>query len=845
MIPILYESTETVFNTNGLGRLAETIECSVKRGRNGIYECEFVYPMNGKKFSEIQEGRIIAVTHDESGKTEPFDIYGHSAPIDGKVTFYAHHISYRLGGVTVKPFTASSCADALAKMKTNSINENAFDFWTDKDVTRDYSITYPRILKELLGGEEGSILDVFGTGEYDYTRFDVKLYTRMGTDTDVTIRYGKNLVDLIDEVDFSDAYNGIVPFWAGQTEAGEDITVTLPEWVIYKTGSTWDGRNNIIPYDFSGDFEEEPTESELRTKAQSFINNNDPRLPVNTLNVDFVQLWQTEEYKDFAPLEKVGLCDTVRVIFDELGIDARLKVVETDWNVLLDRYNSLTLGDAPQTYAEVITDRIGKETALNTTLIRWVQGWATNALKIASDTNQYFWFTATGTDTGAHITEKPREEFIVDPTNGGSNLLARSNGIAVRDGLAELAVFGANGAQVGLDSGGHSVIDTNGMRVYRGTTQLGNIGYGLGTSTSGTANAPYYSMGERTSGSTIGNYSMAEGYNTTASAHSSHAEGNGTTASEFASHAEGFNTTASQDYSHAEGRETAANGNQSHAEGLSTTASGQDSHAEGYNTTASGAHSHAEGDSTTASGYASHAEGSYTTADGSGAHAEGYNSTALGNYSHAEGQGTIANGSPQHAEGIYNVSMDNSWLHVVGNGYSASSRSNAMALTTDGNLKISGALYTGCSADSSGGAPVYGSLRSLNMSSSQTLTNSLANLRMSAYFARGSELTVSTQGYVQVNFDGYVIANGWVKYSGLTNGDRVSAIIGLYRGGAFVDSPTSRPELYGGGVGTTETMTITDTPISVQNGDVIMIRVKNSTASRGNVSAGMLTVRRV
>lgn len=74
---------------------------------------------------------------------------------------------------------------------------------------------------------------------------------------------------------------------------------------------------------------------------------------------------------------------------------------------------------------------------------------ASDAMNIASDTAQYFWFTSEGTDTGAHITEVPREEFLSDPANGGGNLLARSNGIAVREGLNEMAVFGTNGMQVG------------------------------------------------------------------------------------------------------------------------------------------------------------------------------------------------------------------------------------------------------------------------------------------------------------------------------------------------------------------------------------------------------------
>lgn len=62
--------------------------------------------------------------------------------------------------------------------------------------------------------------------------------------------------------------------------------------------------------------------------------------------------------------------------------------------------------------------------------------------------NQYFWHVKSGPERGAHITEIPQAAFAADPSNGGGNLLARSDGIVVRNGTTELAVFGANGATI-------------------------------------------------------------------------------------------------------------------------------------------------------------------------------------------------------------------------------------------------------------------------------------------------------------------------------------------------------------------------------------------------------------
>ena len=105
---------------------------------------------------------------------------------------------------------------------------------------------------------------------------------------------------------------------------------------------------------------------------------------------------------------------------------------------------------APPTDDTVATGAVRQISTVRKVVER-VREVAETASRIAGNTNQYFWHTQEGTDTGAHITEIPQEEFLADPANGGGNLLARSNGIAVRDGLTELATFGANGIKIGCD----------------------------------------------------------------------------------------------------------------------------------------------------------------------------------------------------------------------------------------------------------------------------------------------------------------------------------------------------------------------------------------------------------
>lgn len=346
MIPILFESTETQFTSNGLGRLPDCVECKVTEERNGIYELEFSYPIEGEKYRELEEGRIIGVTHDETGDVQPFIMYKRTATMDGLVTFNAYHISYRLSNIIVMPFTASGMVEAIADIVPNSANTNPFTFWTDKVVSSQFELKTPRSVRALLGGEEGSILDVFGKADFEWDKFAVKVYQDRGTDSGVTIRYGKNLADVTQDIDASGYYNAIVPYWKG-----EESVVTLPEY--YVTNSEDD--IIAISLDLSDSFEEEPTVEDLRAEAESRLEGG-TNIEEN-IKVDFVQLWQTEEYKDFAPLQRVNLCDTVSVFYEALGVKAlKKKVIRTVWNVLLDRYDEIELGDAQTTLADIITE---------------------------------------------------------------------------------------------------------------------------------------------------------------------------------------------------------------------------------------------------------------------------------------------------------------------------------------------------------------------------------------------------------------------------------------------------------------------------------------------------------
>lgn len=381
MIPILFDHSETAFTSNGICRLVDCIRCEVTEERNGIYECEFEYPITGRHYDDIIIDRIIYATHDDSKEPQPFDIYKRSAPINGIVTFNAHHISYRLGNILLNPFTATSCVTALAQFNNYSMTENPFTFHTDKDVVAEFSITIPVSIKKMLGGTEGSILDVYGTGEYEFNKFRVDFWRHRGNDNGVVIRYADSLSDLKHELDYSSSYNTVVPYWANMDKTE---IVTLPEKYVFSNSAptisnNWtedgtpitDDSGNIIefmttdgkavPLDLSDAWEEPPTEEQLRAKGLEYLNNSRAWLPTENLKVDFIALWQTDEYANVAPLQTVNLCDTVTVLYPELGVDTTVKVIKTVYNTLLDRYSEIELGEPVSSFAETVTAQASAE----------------------------------------------------------------------------------------------------------------------------------------------------------------------------------------------------------------------------------------------------------------------------------------------------------------------------------------------------------------------------------------------------------------------------------------------------------------------------------------------------
>ena len=358
MIPILHDSAATQFPGMGLGGLGKATACRVTRQLNGSYELEMRYPIIGRRFRELKPRNIILATVGPDEDPQPFRIYKTKFSLALSKTVYARHVAYDLMGCPIVPFYAADLAQATDTITRYAIGAG-FPFVVSSSFARSTScqITAPRSVWAMLGGQRGSLLDVYG-GEWDFNRFELTLRERLGADTGIMIRWAKNLQDLQQDENLANTWTAVAPFWVS---ADGTTTVYLPELSI--SAGEFDYKR-VLVWDASAEFQEPPTVEELRSRTRRYISSNRVGEPDISLDVKWVPLDQTEEYKGRRFPSAVHLGDTVTVEYPTAAdpktgkptdfIRASARVVETVWLPLQNKYEYVRIGAKRANFASVV-----------------------------------------------------------------------------------------------------------------------------------------------------------------------------------------------------------------------------------------------------------------------------------------------------------------------------------------------------------------------------------------------------------------------------------------------------------------------------------------------------------
>ena len=351
MTPLLFASNARNFDSLGYGEVSEATKCEVYESTKGDFELTMDVPPTAKYFGLLNVGTLVVADANETLKRQAFEIYQITKPLKGLVHVYAYHISYRLRYSVLRPFTVSGAANVFARLNTinttNYIEGNAFTFATD--ITSNATVTVKEYasVRDVLGGMEGSILDTFG-GVYKWDNFQVSLLRNRGSDNGVRILYGKNLKGFEADYDNADAFTGIYPYYVKS-----DGTLVAGTTIARSTYADRYAYRRTVAREYNTHFGSTvPTAAQLDAIAAQEVANQG--LPDVNLKADVIPLHATIEYKSFAPLERMQLDDTVHVYVPTLDVDVKAKVIAVRYNVLLDRVDSVEIGNFKTTLADAI-----------------------------------------------------------------------------------------------------------------------------------------------------------------------------------------------------------------------------------------------------------------------------------------------------------------------------------------------------------------------------------------------------------------------------------------------------------------------------------------------------------
>lgn len=390
MIPILFPpdsdiTTLVPSSSLGLGQLSDCISATVTEERNGIYELEIQYPIIGVHFKDITYCSWIKAAPYVGGNVQLFRVYKISKEMNGICVINAEHVSYMLSYAVVKPTEPESmpsycsCPEAMARIASNIMQPSSFPFTlhtTKVGGNANFPLYKARSVREYLLGSEQSLLADFGHGEYKFNNFDVCLYndegdTARGKNNGVKIMYGKNLTKLNQEISDENIITGLYPYWTGGIGGGQYAIIdreyypgTSQHPAILMNNdavASFGYYPRIIPiamqeYEQWKDSPPVYDESEYPTRddfwdftLEYFSVNSDITKAKINIDVSFLDLSSTQEYKNIAPLEQVQLCDIVRIIYPTFHIEVDFKVVKTIYNVLDDHYEKISLGSLRNT----------------------------------------------------------------------------------------------------------------------------------------------------------------------------------------------------------------------------------------------------------------------------------------------------------------------------------------------------------------------------------------------------------------------------------------------------------------------------------------------------------------
>lgn len=354
----IYKKENTNYNRNG-DITPDAIMAESTINLNGEWEMELTVPLTDENVEAVTNYAVIKVKQPESETDQLWYIYK-TDKSDEEITAYARPVfmqaaedcillDVRPTGKTGQQALDIMCATNQKYSGSSDITTAATAYYQNKN-----------LIEAIQGEEENAFLNRWG-GEVLYDNYQIIVNERVGGDYGVRAEMGYNISGIEENVDTQEVVTRIFPIgFNGRMLSGSapyvDSTNIAKYPFIHSKFATYED----IKYVEDVENEEEKTEAyqtleefetALRNKAQEeFAAGAD--LPIITYKVDFVELSETQEYKDLKNLLKVGLGDTLRIRHRRLQIETKARCIARKYDHIRNRITEITLGNFEKNYLD-------------------------------------------------------------------------------------------------------------------------------------------------------------------------------------------------------------------------------------------------------------------------------------------------------------------------------------------------------------------------------------------------------------------------------------------------------------------------------------------------------------
>ncbi|MGN1044320.1 MAG: phage tail spike protein [Acutalibacteraceae bacterium] len=369
----VYTSNETSFVRNGI-KILKPLKALIFKQDNGEYYLDLKDSIDN--FEYYQSGNIIRVPT-PWGK-QCFRIKNVSIQ-NNKVEVRAHHLFYDAENYIIADsyVVERNCNDALDHLNTATDNPSPFTAISDVPNIHNY-----RCVRKSLAEAIKDVLERWG-GHLVRDNRKIEIRQTIGKDRGLNLVYGKNIVNIKADEDWSNVCTKIMP-------VGRDGLLLPETWLTYRedlydipyTKVVSFDQSNVNPEDYENAEQKvdeakykEALINDLRVKANNYLNEN--CVP----KADYV----LSEY--LKGVSDIG--DTIYVKHPKCKLELITKVISLEFDVILQRITKLefgnfksgNLGNLIETFDKKITESVDKKVDDSTANLRRELTEATDVLR--------------------------------------------------------------------------------------------------------------------------------------------------------------------------------------------------------------------------------------------------------------------------------------------------------------------------------------------------------------------------------------------------------------------------------------------------------------------------------